>query len=274
MKGKTIFGALLVSVALCSQGFGFELLNNLLGANGGGCGTCAKVAPCEAVKACPQPAACDPACEKACGQNSCGKCKKCRATPVRDLFAGLKDLCEAKGCYCEQPKGCCEAAKGCCPEPACEKVAACNPACEKACKKPCKTKKCRKACGKKTCGACCPVAACDPACEKVAACEPACEKTCAPKCHKLYRRPVLELLEDLFGDCKKCGKSCGTGCETGCEVGCAAGCGGAAPAKAAPTTAPAKAPETAPLPAAPKADPSASIQSRGVYQVSRSLVRN
>jgi len=273
MKGKTIFGALLVSVALCSQGFGFEL--NLRGQNGGGCGTCAKVAPCEAAKACPQPAACDPACDKACGQGSCGKGKTCRATPVRDLFAGLKDLCEAKGTYCE-PQAC-EAAKGCAPEPACEKVAACDPACEKACKKPLKVKKSRKACGKKSCGACDPVAACDPACEKVAACdpacekacEPACEKTCAPKCHKLYRRPVLELLEDLFGDCKK-DKSCGTGCEVGCEVGCATGCGGAAPAKGAPATAPAKAPEqAAPLPAAPKADPSASIRSRGVYQMVR-----
>ena len=86
---------------------------------------------------------------------------------------------------------------------------------------------------------------------------------------------MLELLESIFGDCKK---SCGKGCETGCcEAACAVGCGqcgGAAPAKA-PAAAPAKAPEqAAPLPQAPKADPSASIQSRGIYQASRSLVRN
>ena len=31
------------------------------------------------------------------------------------------------------------------------------------------------------------------------------QKTCE-KCHKLYRRPVVELLEDLFGECKKCGE--------------------------------------------------------------------
>ena len=97
MKGKTIFGALLVSVALCSQGFGLELLNNLLGLNSGGCGTCAKVAACD--PACAKVAACDPACAKvaacdpACEKATCSKCKKCRATPVRDLFAGLKDLC-------------------------------------------------------------------------------------------------------------------------------------------------------------------------------------
>ena len=102
-------------------------------------------------------------------------------------------------------------------------------------------------------------------------CEAACEQTCQPKCHKLYRRPVLELLENLFGECK-CKSTCG-----GCEVCCAAGCGGAAPAsKAAPATAPAKAPEqAAPLPAAPKADPSAYMDSNsGIYQASRSLVRN
>ena len=49
MRSKMIFGALLVSVALCSQGFGFELLDRMLGLNGGGCGecnACAKVAPC------------------------------------------------------------------------------------------------------------------------------------------------------------------------------------------------------------------------------------
>jgi hypothetical protein len=88
----------------------------------------------------------------------------------------------------------------------------------------------------------------------------------------LYRRPVVELLENIFGSCKKCN-------DCGCEAGCEVACGGttAAPAKApatAPAKAPGKAPEAAPLPKAPKADPSASIQSRGIYQASRSLVRN
>ena len=56
MRSKMIFGALLVSVALCSQGFGFELLDRMLGLNGGGCcecNACAKVAPC-----------CQPCCAK------------------------------------------------------------------------------------------------------------------------------------------------------------------------------------------------------------------
>jgi hypothetical protein len=244
-----IFGALLVSVALCNQSFGFELLDRMLGLNCGGCGeckACAKVACCE--KACPKacvpacekacPKACVPACEKACPKpcvpvcekacpktcepacNGFGKCKRQHCTPVRDLFDGLCDMFEAKGCITEEPK--CVAPK------ACEK--ACAPkACEKACK---------------------------------VACEPTCEK--APKTHKLYRRPVVELLEALF--------CCDNGCEAGCEVGCA---GTTTTTKAAPAAAPAKpAEKAAPLPAAPKADPSASIQSRGIYQASNSLVRN
>ena len=76
MRSKTIFGALLVSVALCSQGFGFELLERMLGLNGGGCGecnACAKVACCE--KACEK--ACCP--EPACCEKACGTCEKADA---------------------------------------------------------------------------------------------------------------------------------------------------------------------------------------------------
>jgi len=237
MRSKTIFGALLVSVALCSQGFGFELLDRMLGLNGGGCGecnACAKVAPCEPCAKTCAPVAC---CEKAtCGE----RCKVCRPTPVRDLFANMKDLFEAKGCQVD-PVGCCEAPK-CCPEPTCcEKPKCCH---KVRCAKPC----CEKACK-----------ACEPAC---------CEKPCKPKCHKLYRRPVLELLENLFGN-----DTCG---EAGCEAACG-GCGGTTVPGKAPVTAPAKAPEqAAPLPSAPnpKPDPQASIQTRGIYQASRTLVRN
>src|SRR3972149_1826517 len=105
MKSKTIFGALLVSVALCSQGFGLDLLDRMLGLNNcGGCGecnACAKAACCEPAKACcPEPCcpvkACEPACEPACEKN-CGK-SCCRVTPVRDLFCGIKDLLECDHC--------------------------------------------------------------------------------------------------------------------------------------------------------------------------------
>jgi hypothetical protein len=268
MKCKMIFGALLVSVVLCNQGFSFELLDRILGLNGGDCGdckACAKVACCEKpAKCCAAPAVCEKAkpacCEKAkpaCCEKPvvCGtpKCHKQHCTPIRDLFDDIADLFESKGYICDEPKTC-AAPKACCSEPAC-----CKPACKvKACEKVacCKPATCEK------------VACCKPAtCEKVACCKPAtCEKVCQPKCHKLYRRPVVELLEDIFGSISPC-KS---------QEGCETACGGAAPAQKAPATAPAKAPEhAAPLPAAPKADPSASLDdSRGIYQASRSLVRN
>jgi len=249
MKGKMIFGALLVSVALCGQGFGFELLDRMLGLNGGGCGdckACAKVACCDpAVKACcPEPACCE---KPTVCDGTCGKCKKCRPTPVRDLFAGMLDLFECKAVVCNGGNGC-EAAKACDPA-CCEKPQVCDPAC---CEKPncCKVKKCRKHC-------CQEKACCDPACCEKACCEP----TCKQKCHKLYRRPVLELLDFLFG-----GKNC---CQNGCEAGCTT-CGTVAPAPKGPSAAP----EAAPLPQAPKADPSAALPSRGIYQAARSLVRN
>lgn len=242
MRSKTIFGALLVSVALCSQGFGYELLDRMLGLNCGDCGdcnTCAKVACCDKA-CCPEPACCEKACcEPACCEKACcGSCKCCRITPVRDLFAGLKDLFECKGSYCEPVCA-----------PVCEQV--CNQACEPACDPCCEVKKCRKPrrC-KKSC--------CEPNC---------CEPCCKPKCHKLYRRPVVELLEALFG-----GRNCGCG-EATCGDSCDTGCGGGTviPGVKAPGKAPEKA---APLPMAPKADPSAAVPTRGIYQASRSLVRN
>jgi hypothetical protein len=254
MRSKTIFGALLVSVALCSQGFGFELLDRMLGLNSGGCGeckACANVACCAPAKACcpepacAKPACCQPACEVPCRQP---KCHKLYRRPVVELFGNMKELFEAKGCYCEKP-ACCEAPK-CCPEPACAK--------------PCHERVRR--CHKVRCETACAVPVCEKACAQPACCQPACETPCRqPKCHKLYRRPVVELLENLFA-CHRC---CS---ETTCGCGC--GCNGGAPAAApAPVKAPVKAPE-APLPQAPKADPSASIDSRGIYEAAPSLVRN
>ena len=103
MRTKIVFGALLLSVALCSPGFSGECCAT------GGC--------------CPEPACCaKPACcEKACGcEAGCGSRCCERATPLKDLFAGLKDLCACHRC------GACEACgKGCCPEPACCAKPAC-----------------------------------------------------------------------------------------------------------------------------------------------------
>ncbi len=268
MKGKSIFGALLVSVALCGQGFGFELLDNLLGLNRGGCGCCqpaacepAAVAACEPAYAACEPvavAACEPAChacDPACNAcDPCGKpnCCKPRIRPVRDLFDGLEDLARCRLC-------------GDCSK--CKLRRVCKPACNTACCEPAAV-----ACCEPAAVACCdPVAACEPV--AVACCEPAaaaCDpcrkaKSCKPRC-----RPVLDLLENLFGSrcCVKPKKSyCGPmACAPASYGGCGVINGGATPA---PTTE-----EAAPLPPAPKADPSASIiRPRQLHTASRTLAQ-
>jgi hypothetical protein len=278
---KTVIGALLVSVALCSQGFGFDLLDRMkgmkCGGDCGGCNACEKVAPCEAAKACaPDPAcgACEPACGKKCGKPCC--------TPIRDLFAGMKGLFECKkcskpNCGCE-PSACTEA-KACAPDPAvCEKACekACEPACDP-CAPACGPKKCKKLFGKckKSCEKACEVPACEKACEQPA-CDP-CAPACGPKKCKKQCRPLLDLMDDIFGCKKSCKKSCNScgpkACEAAaaCDTGCG-GCGGGAPAQNGDVKEEKKE-ETTLLPKAPTPDPRASLlRSRGIYQASRSVV--
>jgi hypothetical protein len=245
MKGKIVFGALVLSVALCSQGFG-DLFGRISGLNCGGCGTCGV---CTAPACCEQPKACAPEpCAPAC--DPCCRPKRC------DLFRGLRDLF---ACHrCGKVDCCCEPVKAC--APACEKPACapapepCAPAC---CEKPVrKVRKCEPTC-------CEPVKACAPACDT-------CEKVKCRRCHPVKDRVVC-FLNDLF-TCRRCKPAC---CEAGCEAGCAS-CGGA-PAAPAPAAAPAPKPagEAAPLPIPPaKPDPSASLrQPRSIYQANRSLVQ-
>ena len=256
MKGKTLLGALLVSVALSSQAFGFELLDRMLGLNRGcgACDPCGEAACCEPATNCcaPEPACCEeparceePACceEPASCEPSCAK--PCCKRSCCDLFAGLKGLFDCgRGCKkscCEEPQ-CCEEPECCAPEPEC-----CEPACGKSkCSKP---RIFKSLCRKKSC------------CEEPACCE---EPECG-SCRKKSRcgKGLLDFLGGLF----KCGHSCKkTSC--GEEVCYDDGCGGCGGGEAA---APAEAPdeEAAPLPKAPVADPSASIQ-----RYYRGIVRN
>jgi hypothetical protein len=242
MKGRILLGALLASVALCSQGFGIELLDRIVGlknCNGSGtCQACAKVDCCEpAAKAsCPEPA---------CGQkDSDASCKRC-ITPVRDLFCGIKGLLECQ--RCGKVKCCCPK-DGCDPGKPCEEVKACapDPSCDP-CAKPVRARK-----------VCCEAKACDPACVAPKACDP-CDQACAKK---RCRRPILELFQGLF----QCRKAC---CDPSCDPCAAADSGGKAEG-----TAPTPAPEAAPLPKAPKADPSASLQRGSIYQAARVVVQN
>lgn len=150
MKWNMVFGALVVSVGLCSQSFGFELLDRMLGLNDCGCNSC-----CTAEASC----GCDKGCEPAC----------CAAEP--SCCAAVEPAC---GCAaaCE-PACAAPAACGCAAEPACGCAPACD-SCNSCCKKRhcgllgifhCHKKCCKPACG---CGNGC-AAACEPACGCAAA---------------------------------------------------------------------------------------------------------
>jgi len=265
MKVKTLVGTLLVSVALCSQGFSFELLDRLLGMNCGGCGTCgtcSEVTCCEPEAACctPEPECCEePVCDPC--------CDPCR--PKMDLFAGLKGLFKCNACCdpcCEQT--CCEPVTECCePEPTCCDPEPCCDPCGAPCCKPLlniKLPKLPKLLPLKR--SCCTI---DPCCEPEPTCcepEPCCEPDpcCKPKC-----RPLLGLLDDLFSRKGCCPTTCGE------PAGCAT-CGGGEVIEATPEEAPAVIEdEVAPMPPqAPEADPQARLRRPyPVYQVSRSIVR-
>ena len=254
MKGRMVFGALLLSAALTSQGFGFELLGNLLGLNCGcgGCNACQACAPASCEPA-PETCAPEPACSDPCA-------RRC------DLFSGLKGLfacnrCCDSGCNdCAEPA--CEPA-ACAPEPSCKlcnlgilgRGCGCRPACEPACD-PAPEPACEPACAPRPRKHC--RKACRPACRP--ACEPACEPACDP-CgrRRCFADGLFGLLDGLFacGGCNACA-------QTGCgDPSC---CGPAL--EGAPVEVPPE--EAAPLPIAPRADPSASLMpSRSLYQTGR-----
>ncbi|MCS7304473.1 MAG: hypothetical protein NZ602_05125 [Thermoguttaceae bacterium] len=268
MKGKLAVGALLVSMALVSQGLAVELLPGLRGLKRGPC-----CEPCgEPVKcAVPEPKACDAACEP------CEVCCK----PKHDLLAGLKQLFQKKCCCdsCGAAAPVCEPVKCVVPEPkACEP---CEPVCCPVCRqRPLKNLLCKKCCcppgeEKPSEPVCCPPckekllckllgadcsAVCEPKpCEPKADGKETCEVTC-PGCCKCRPQVVLKMLHALFG--KKC-------C---CPVEQCDVCGPAAPA--APTPAAPKAAEPAPLPKAPKPDAEAVLNPpRSILQTSRQMAR-
>jgi len=251
MKGKLVFGALVMSVALCSQVFGLDLLNNLTGLNSSGCQPCAAPGAGPAAKACCPEPACAPACAP---RRGC------------DLFAGIHNLLCCHRCG---KQDCCGKCDPGCPKP-------CDPACPKPCDPAC-GQPCGQACGpicrvRQHVRCCDPVCACDPP-----ACAPACGKPdcppCCGRCRRLGNGLILCILDELFCGHRRC--CCGPNCP-----GCVAACGPAGAAPAAPAGAPAAAPapkavEPAPLPAAPKTDPSAyRMPGRTIFQASRSIVRN
>jgi hypothetical protein len=224
-------GALVLGVTVCSQSFGFELLNKMLGHKGcasccepgcdagngcaePGCGAgngCAEPA-CGAGNGCAEPA-CDAGagcCEPSCGAASCCGGRKCK----KDLFGGLKGLfekCKRKHQGCT---GCCGAEPGCGAEPACGAGNGCA----------------EPACGA---GNGCAEPACD---ANAGCCEPSCGAASCCGTRKKCGSPIRDLLAALKA--KHARKSCCGGCtgepdcSAGCEPGCGAepACGAAAPA--------------------------------------------
>ena len=103
MKWNMVFSALMVSVSLCSQSFGFELLDRMLGLNDHGCNTCNSCAApsCGCDKGCePSCAAAAPTCCAAAAPASCG-CEK--AAPSCCAAAEPTCAAAAPSCGCDGP---------------------------------------------------------------------------------------------------------------------------------------------------------------------------
>jgi hypothetical protein len=204
MKRMMFLGALVLGVTVCSQSFGFELLDRMLGCKG--CTSCCEPA-CDAGAACCEPACdagpacCEPACDAgvACCEPCCAADAGCCGVRKKHhLFGGLKGLFER--CKLKH-RGCCD--NSCC-EPACDAGAAC---CEPAC----------------DAGAAC----CEPACDAgVACCEPGCAADAGCCGVRKKCTPIRDFLRALHS-AKKCGgctSCCEPDCSAGCEPDCSAGC--------------------------------------------------
>jgi len=139
MKFKMFFGALVLSTGLCSQSFGFELLDTMLGLNGCGRASltrarccakpCGKPKSCCAKVSCRPKRCCTPKPKKCCTpkpKTCCAKKKSCcRERSGCDLFAGLRGMfscgCRSK-CGCDakpKAKTCCAPKKTCCAKKSC-----------------------------------------------------------------------------------------------------------------------------------------------------------
>jgi hypothetical protein len=192
MKWHMILGALVMSVSLSTQSFGFELLDTLLGMNSG-CG-------------CAAPTSC---CEKPCGDvGCCAKRSRC-----------CKPACCAPAC-----EATCAAAPAC--AVACDSAPSCGCAaqsCGSCCKSRCHHHRrgCNSGCGS-SCG--CAAPACEATCDSAPSCGCA-APSCGSCCKKT--RCCRPCLLDLFRCRKSCCNTCSTGCST-CAAEASCGCGAGA----------------------------------------------
>jgi len=276
MKWNILVGSLVLGFGLCTQSFGLDLLDRMLGTNYNGC--CDKATCCDTPCADPGPSCgCDTGCDV-----QCVPCKpKCRRTPLLDLLRCHKcrknacdgNCCEEPACGVEDPGCGCEDPACGCEEPACGCEAGCDQACcAKKCRRTPLLNLFRKLHAKKNCCAksCCEEPACgceEPAC----GCENACDAQCGAK-----KRCRGGLLDRIFG--KRCKKSCceQSCCEPacGCEdpgCGCEAACGCEAGA-AAPVDQPKEAEPEDEVGPAPVVDPSAFLPTQRRF-IQTTLVR-
>jgi hypothetical protein len=145
MRWNMVLGALVVSVGLSSQSFGFELLDRMLGL-GCGCGSHTQEACCE-----------KPVAKPACGCEK--KTRGCRERCGLQLGGHLRGMLACRERCCKPKTKCCKPApKPCCkpaPKPCCKPAPkpCCKPAPKPCCKaKPkcgCRERKerCRSGCG-------------------------------------------------------------------------------------------------------------------------------
>ena len=210
MKRMMFLGALVLGVTVCSQSFGFELLDRMLGCKG--CTSCCEPGcdagagdgccepGCDAGNGC-----CEPACDAGAGDGCCGSsCCGTRKCRKHDLFGGLKGLfekCKRKHKSC-CGDSCCEpacdagAGNGCC-EPACDAGSCCGTSCRKKCTPIRDLLKAVHAAKKARRSSCCGTSCCEPGCDAGnGCCEPACdageEPACAaaPDCSASISTPV------------------------------------------------------------------------------------
>ncbi|MEX0710720.1 MAG: hypothetical protein WD278_00135 [Pirellulales bacterium] len=136
MKWNMIVGAFVVSMGLCSQSFGFELLDRMLGLRGGCCKTdCCETSCCEPEPSChaPQQDCCAP--EPSCHapqQDCCPQqddcCDRGCGRKRLNLFGHLRGMFDHGGC-CQQDDCCEPEPVHCAPEPTCCERDACDSGC-------------------------------------------------------------------------------------------------------------------------------------------------
>lgn len=259
---------LVLGCTLCSQSFGFDLLDRMLGVRGCGsssncCDTTGDMACCE--PACGCETACAPDCVDPCEPDPCvDPCDPCAdpcdpCDPCARKKGGL--LGNLFSCDLFKKKNCCD--DGCCGT--CGEADCCDPACVEA--DPC--------CPDPVCGCEAPVAACDPCDPCADPCgDPMCN-TCDPcdPCDPCNKKSGC-LLDKLFGNLGF-KKNCCDGCDSGCNDCCPEPVCGCEPTIAPAAEPAAAAINAAPLPPASVVDPSAARVStkRHVIQASAVYVR-